>query len=178
VYEALENYNWEADIEFQSGLVAILGNNASPEQAAELTLRARCFFYSRKFNVLIDFDTYKAYRNSLPNPAPIAPPNYNNISEPPTPSIGTLASDAALSPPPHSADTVLSPPPAPSSNTLSQPAYPSSFAHIVELISTGQPIPGIKEIPDTVLTGQGTQSTKPKRRKPWEKDEVTASSGE
>ncbi|KAI5291358.1 hypothetical protein KEM54_005211, partial [Ascosphaera aggregata] len=29
------------------------------------------------------------------------------------------------------------------------PAYPSSFAHIVELITTGQPVPGIQEIPST-----------------------------
>lgn len=50
--------------------------------------------------------------------------------------------------------------------------YPSSFAHIVELITTGQPIPGIQEIPDTVLTGHDIASEKPRRRKPWEKDEV------
>lgn len=49
-----------------------------------------------------------------------------------------------------------------------EPAYPSSFAHIVELITTGQPIPGILEIPDTVLTGHDTASSKPRRRKPWE----------
>lgn len=49
-----------------------------------------------------------------------------------------------------------------------EPVYPSSFAHIVELITTGQPIPGIQDIPDTVLTGHDTASTKPRRRKPWE----------
>lgn len=47
VYEALENYNWDDDVEFQSGLSAILGSNSTPEQAAELTLRARCFYYAR-----------------------------------------------------------------------------------------------------------------------------------
>lgn len=52
------------------------------------------------------------------------------------------------------------------------PAYPMSFNHIVELITTGQPIPGVKEIPDTVLEGQASHSTTSKRRKPWEKDEV------
>lgn len=52
-----------------------------------------------------------------------------------------------------------------------QPVYPSSFARIVELITTGQPIPGIQQIPDTVLTGQETASTAQRRRKPWEKDE-------
>lgn len=47
VYESLEKYNWDDDAEFQSGLSAILGSNASPEQASELTLRARCFYYTR-----------------------------------------------------------------------------------------------------------------------------------
>lgn len=53
-------------------------------------------------------------------------------------------------------------------STSSEPAYPSSFAHIVELITTGQPIPGIEQIPDTVLTGHSISSEKPRRRKPWE----------
>jgi hypothetical protein len=43
------------------------------------------------------------------------------------------------------------------------------------MIKNNKPIPGIKDIPDTVLDGQGTQSTKSTRRKPWEKDaEATA----
>jgi hypothetical protein len=51
-----------------------------------------------------------------------------------------------------------------------EPAYPTSFAHIVELITTGQPVPGIQQIPDTVLEGHDISSEKPRRRKPWEKD--------
>jgi hypothetical protein len=47
LYAALENYDWDDDVEFQSGLSAILGTDSSAEQAAELTLRARCFYYTR-----------------------------------------------------------------------------------------------------------------------------------
>lgn len=47
VYEALERYNWDDDVEFQAGLSAILGSNSTPEQASELALRARCFYYAR-----------------------------------------------------------------------------------------------------------------------------------
>ena len=47
IYEALERYDWDNDIEFQAGLQAILGSNSTPEQAAELALRARCFYYAR-----------------------------------------------------------------------------------------------------------------------------------
>lgn len=52
IYETLENYNWDDDVEFQSGLSAILGSNSTPEQAAELTLRARCFYYARCVAIL------------------------------------------------------------------------------------------------------------------------------
>ena len=47
VYAALENFPWDDDVEFQAGLSAILGTNSTPEQATELTLRARCFYYAR-----------------------------------------------------------------------------------------------------------------------------------
>lgn len=56
------------------------------------------------------------------------------------------------------------------SAAASEPAYPTSFAHIVELITSGQPIPGIQQIPDTVLEGHDISSAEPRRRKPWEKD--------
>ena len=46
--------------------------------------------------------------------------------------------------------------------------YPISFSQIVELITSGEPIPGIKEVPDTVLEGQVSQPMTAKRRKPWE----------
>lgn len=49
-----------------------------------------------------------------------------------------------------------------------EPSYPSSFADIVELISTGKPIPGIQHVPDTVLTGHGSISKESIRLKPWE----------
>ena len=41
---------------------------------------------------------------------------------------------------------------------------------IVQLITTGAPIPGIKDIPPTLLTDQATKPSKSKRRKPWEMD--------
>ncbi|KKY13045.1 putative myb dna-binding domain protein [Diplodia seriata] len=133
IYAQVDSYPWDTDAEFQSGLGAILGSTASSEQAVELALRARCFYYSRKFNTPVDFDAYKAYRASTPTPSAV----------------------------PTTAPNGLAPQEAP---------YPTSFAHIVELITTGQPIPGIKEIPDTVLEGQGTAPVASKRKKPWEKD--------
>lgn len=47
LFEQIDSYPWDADEEFQSGLRAILGPNPAPEQAEQLTLRARCFYYAR-----------------------------------------------------------------------------------------------------------------------------------
>ncbi|KAI9889109.1 MAG: hypothetical protein M1814_005833, partial [Vezdaea aestivalis] len=46
--------------------------------------------------------------------------------------------------------------------------YPASFTHIVELIMSGKPVPGVKDIPVTVLEGERSANVIPKRRKPWE----------
>tara|TARA_R110002003_G_scaffold120_1_gene10598 strand:- start:8047 stop:8604 length:558 start_codon:yes stop_codon:yes gene_type:complete len=160
VYEALERYTWDDDVEFQSGLSAILGSNSTPEQAAELALRARCFYYARKFNVNIDFDGYKAYRTARGRPPP-TPPSVNGTQ----PSL-------AMAPVPGSSEGSGGIMPAPADASEPPAPYPTSFAQIVELITSGQPIPGIKEIPTTVLTGQGTEPAKPRRKKPWEEDDA------
>ncbi|KAF2085808.1 hypothetical protein K490DRAFT_17245, partial [Saccharata proteae CBS 121410] len=158
IYAQVDSYPWDTDAEFQGGLSAILGSNPSLSQASELTLRARCFYYSRKFDIPIDFDAYKAWRaENLPSET--AAPASN----------GTSVAQAEAAPIP----TATAPSAAPSAPTSGQPEapYPTSFAQIVELITTGQPIPGIKEVPDTVLEGQGTEPVAAKRKKPWEKDE-------
>ncbi|PVH98447.1 hypothetical protein DM02DRAFT_615795 [Periconia macrospinosa] len=161
VYEALESYNWDDDVEFQAGLRAILGNTSSAEQTSELTLRARCYYYSRKHSTNIDFDSYKAYRLARGRPALIPkPPSSTNIADIPN-------NSAAQQPP--ASGSILPSPPASDPNEPPAP-YPTSFAHIVELVTTGQPIPGIKDIPDTILHGQGSAPAKGRRRKPWEKD--------
>ena len=47
IFQQLESYSWDSDTEFQSGLQAILGPDPTPEQAQQLELRARCFYFSR-----------------------------------------------------------------------------------------------------------------------------------
>lgn len=47
LYRQVDDYPWESDEEFQSGLEAILGSHPSQEQAESLTLQAKCFYYAR-----------------------------------------------------------------------------------------------------------------------------------
>lgn len=81
----------------------------------------------------------------------------------PSPALATAESPATKT-------DEAAPAPVPKQQSEDETPYPSSFARIVELITTGQPIPGIEQIPDTVLTGQGAPSTANRRRKPWETD--------
>lgn len=174
LFERLEAYPWDSDAEFQSGLRAILGPDPSPEQAEQLTLRARCFYYTRqarrvppcdlnhtngvkdrKHGVPIDFTAYQNWHiqhGTPPTLRSVTPPNSSQLAAP--------DSSPFLTPSPgHSAHGEAAP-------------YPISFSHIVDLITSGKPVPGIKEIPDTVLEGQASEPTRPKRRKPWEKEET------
>jgi len=86
---------------------------------------------------------------------------------PPTASISPTPSKQASTTHGTSSDSALEP------ATPAQPpaVYTPTFDEIVALIQSNQPIPGIRDIPDTVLTGQGSTTTTPARRKPWERSQ-------
>ncbi len=159
VFERIESYPFSADQEFQSGLSTILASN--PGQDSELlTLRARCFYFARKHKVSIDFESYKRWRSqqNLPLTA---------VNRGPAP--GTQTNGMAQETDKTDTNVV---------QASEQPAapYPSSFSQIVDLITKGEPIPGIKEIPNTLLLGQDSAPSTAKRKKPWEKDEALVES--
>ncbi|KAJ5560111.1 hypothetical protein N7513_002510 [Penicillium frequentans] len=158
LFERLRAYSFQNDPEFANGLAIILGHPNTPATETEmsreddLVLQAKCFFFSRKENVSPSID-FTAYKSWLIASSPCEPHESSG------PADSSNAPDSE-----RPADT--------------EPTYPSSFAHIVELITTGQPIPGIEQIPDTVLTGHDISSEKPRRRKPWEKDELEQTQNE
>jgi hypothetical protein len=133
----------------KAGLAAILGPTSDPSQARNLTIRARCFYYKRKKQVDVDFEAYKAHLQGK---------QLDNRAE--------------------AAAAVAQPTPAPSQPANGNASYPTSFADIVALIESGKPIPGIMDIPDTVLPEKATKPTASRRRKPWEKDEAPIPVGE
>ncbi|KAL8670522.1 MAG: hypothetical protein Q9168_004939 [Polycauliona sp. 1 TL-2023] len=158
LFQRIELYPFSTDQEFQSGLSTILSSN--PAKGPELLiLRARCFYFARKHNTTIDFESYKRWRleQKLPsvavNGASVAETQVDDIAQ------ATRKTDARD-------DT--------STQGTDQPAapYPSSFSQIVDLITKGEPIPGIKDIPETLLAGQESSPGTAKRKKPWEKDQA------
>lgn len=164
IFQQLENYAWDSDPEFQTGLQALLGSDPSAEQAEHLILRARCFYFARKANLPIDFSAYQTWRSqsssSRPNGmsvlAPASAPSSVSRSPPNLDSTSRNGRDTASR-----GDEATAP-------------YPKSFSEIVQLITSGDPILGIKDVPDTVLQGQASRPIKSKRRKPWENNDAGA----
>ncbi len=50
----------------------------------------------------------------------------------------------------------------------SKPPYSLNYQQLVELISSGQPIPGIQNVPNIVLKNASAPSEAKPRKKPWE----------
>jgi hypothetical protein len=169
-------YNFKAN-NSQGGLSAILGPNPSPSQIHDLTLRAQCYYLSRKKKVPIDFNEYKAYLATKPSKMDTQPstestaveqPVRSKAPEPePTSNSTTITNTEATTQP---ASTLHLHHEADLPNPEKGAPYPPTFAEIVELITSGKPIPGIKDIPPTLLTSQATKPTASKRRKPWDKE--------
>lgn len=161
LYHQLDEYPWNEDEDFQGGLRAILGSVQDPAQVDHLTLRAKCYYYARKSGTPVDFDGYKQWVESLRNG--ITPSN--GISAGPT--VNALEHSTAQ--PEQSTSTGAGEDVGGMSGMGNAP-YSASFAEICEMIAEGKPIPGIKDIPDTVLEGQASESQTQRRKKPWEKD--------
>ena len=112
----------------------------------------------RKFNQPVDFASYKAWRATQPANAlsPLVTSGIVDARESSDSNERTLNGN----------DSVSSSTQASKSGSGEEPP---TFAQIMDLIESGKPIPGIQEIPNTVLVGQGTEASQSRRLKPWER---------
>lgn len=159
-YHQLDEYPWDQDEEFQGGLRAILGSVQDPAQVDHLTLRAKCYYYARKSGTQVDFDGYKQWVESLRNGT--SPTNGTG-----GPIETTTASQPAADP--AQVSTASTEGEVGGMSGMGNAPYSASFAEICDMIAEGKPIPGIKDIPDTILEGQASESQTQTRKKPWEK---------
>ncbi|KAK6528720.1 hypothetical protein TWF694_003960 [Orbilia ellipsospora] len=169
LFLSLEDYCWEDDPEFQSGLTQILTTATDPSHVRQLTRQAKCFFYARKISRPISFPLYSAWLDREESSAPRcrSPSCQVGPALDPTDEIQIQISN-------NDNDDNSNPTMTTDSRDKKEETgddktpYPTSFAQIVELITSGKPIPGIKEIPNTLNTAPPTQNTAQQRRKPWE----------
>lgn len=170
LFERLKSYPFNTDSEFANGLSIILGHPDVPASETEinrnddLVLQAKCFYFSRYATSRIIL--IRDWHSVLTRKEDLSPPlDFAAFKVWLAQGAGAVQSSHPSVQP--GEPSMLS---NPTRTSAQEPTYPSSFAHIVELITTGQPIPGIQQIPDTVLTGHDTSSEQPKRLKPWEKE--------
>ena len=196
--QEFEKYPWDTDAEFQAGLTAILGPDpsaANPSQIKDLMLRARCFYYTRKFNVPVDFTAYSQWRSEQPSfslsalePSPSSLHERMPSSEPVTPERRGISAETLSAkesggyservakprfagfPGISESGAILEPQP----GHPPVPKYSASFQEVVETIQQGKPLPGIEHIPDTVLRGHGSKCTMERPLKPWERYKLEA----
>ncbi|KAI1067574.1 hypothetical protein LB506_004370 [Fusarium annulatum] len=191
IFTAFDTYPWTKDKNFMSGLYAILGEpgqqnpQASP---ADMAIHARIFYYAQRIGVSIEFSAYKAWLASNPDyqPPDVLPEEYRQRDVANASPVPVLDWQKAA---PKTDLYVNRKTAAAQSGSQDQPSYPMGFAEMIKLIQEGKPVPGIRQIPNTVvrdpvgpnLSGGNAptltliQAVKPVGaravpRKPWEKD--------
>ncbi|KAI9718621.1 MAG: hypothetical protein M1828_006629 [Chrysothrix sp. TS-e1954] len=205
LYQHLESYPWAGDSSFQSGLAAILGqsngseamDNSDSARTDDLTLHARCFYYSRKFGISVDYHTYAAWRTEQPQNtlSPLeaniestwesrGPATLDQLSDPielvpnrmsETQSNGHVHREQRNTQLPDLQHEEHQQTDSSKEDAHEQQYHPADFEEISRLIANGERVPGIKDIPKTVLEGQGTEAMSPQRPKPWERSTDSAS---
>ena len=132
----------------QSGLYAILGNpNSQRGSPSDMTTHARIFFYAQKIGVNIDFTAYQAWLSAHPEHSPpdVVPEEYRRpAAEVQQPEWQQAAPKADL----YIDKSAAAADAAESGNA---PSYPMGFAEMIKLIQEGKPVPGVREIPNTVI---------------------------
>ncbi|WVQ70698.1 hypothetical protein IAR50_000220 [Cryptococcus sp. DSM 104548] len=160
VFEAFEAYSFNDDPEFRAGLPtvisAIRGQKMNPASIDEMLSRAQWFYFTRKRNIPIPWESYAHY-SRLPHPSP--------------------GSSRQAHPSPHDALRQL--------DSLAEARRMMSarcdvgnegmsFEMLVRLIQEGRAdeVPR-EEVPDGIHDGPPSQATMAHRPKPWESQTQT-----
>lgn len=135
----------------QSGLHAILGDPNSPNpqgSPSDMATHARIFYYSQRIGVSIDFAGYQAWLaqhadHTAPN---ILPPEYLPANRGGAQAAPVLDWQKAAP----KADLYVDRSAA-AAAAGGEPAYPMAFAEMIKLLQEGKEVPGIRQIPNTVI---------------------------
>ncbi|KAF5976171.1 hypothetical protein FCOIX_7261 [Fusarium coicis] len=174
IFTAFDTYPWSKDKNFMSGLYAILGEpgQQNPQASlADMAIHARIFYYAQRIGVNIDFSAYKAWlaSNHDYQPPDVLPEEYRQrdvANASPVPALewqkAAPKTDLYID---RKAATAQS-------GSQDQPSYPMGFAEMIQLIQEGKPVPGIRQIPNTVVRDPTVKPVGARAvpRKPWEKD--------
>ncbi|VUC23370.1 unnamed protein product [Clonostachys rosea] len=177
IFYAFDSYPWAKDKTFMSGLFALLGDpNGQPAQGSsprDMATHARIFYYAQRLGVTIDFTAYQNWASQHPEHRvpDILPDSYLTQSQ----DAATAAAGGASLPWQQAApknDLFIDKKAAASQSQEDQPSYPMAFAEMLKLLQEGKPVPGIRQIPNTVVRDPSIKpvGSRTVPRKPWERD--------
>ncbi|KAI5970006.1 hypothetical protein CANMA_000946 [Candida margitis] len=162
VYKEYLNYDWAADTDFQQGLTEILDSyltnikEQDPSQTSipnldkmQLTNQAKSFFFCQKTGHILNIEDFEEWKL------------HNGDKFDKNAKIVELDESAR-----EDDDATAN----------DDPPYSSNYQNLAELIMSGKPVPGIKEIPPVVLTDQGSEPSAAQRKKPWEINQESSNS--
>ncbi|KAK6454942.1 uncharacterized protein RJT20DRAFT_53728 [Scheffersomyces xylosifermentans] len=159
IYKEYLNYDWNSFTDFQVGLEQILDNylqnlkEQDPSATSipaldkqQLVDQAKSFFYCSHTGNILNLDDFRQWK-AINGDKYDKNKKITEIHEDEPPKNETESSNSA------------------------EPPYSSNYQELVELIVSGKPVPGIKEIPDTVLSEKSSHAEAKQRVKPWEKNQ-------
>ncbi|ODQ80614.1 hypothetical protein BABINDRAFT_60533 [Babjeviella inositovora NRRL Y-12698] len=149
------NYDWDSCADFQEGIAEImeqyqdqLQENAMPGEVKQILAlerdqlinQAKVFFFCSQTGNILSLEDYEEWK--LHNGSKHSHAKIMEIEEAEAPKVNATSSQI--------------------------PPYSSNYQELVGMITQGKEIPGIMQIPDTVLAHQATESSAAQRKKPWE----------
>lgn len=181
VYIEYLNYDWESFTEFQEGLAQILENyleNLKQQDPSvtsipsldrqQLIEQAKSFFYCSHTGNILELDDYNQWKlhneqKYLKNKKIVEIEIDDNESQEKNhDDESQKKSHDEIQNKSHDDETQQK------SHDESEPPYSSNYKELVQLILAGKEVPGIKQIPNTILPDKVSKSTKTQRVKPWE----------
>ncbi|KAF9154438.1 hypothetical protein BG015_000912 [Linnemannia schmuckeri] len=164
LFQKFESYDFETDANFQAGLKSIIGNNQdkSAQEQKDAVEKAKYFYYSR-FVQNFDYNQYRAWRQLKAATSTAQDGQQEGSLAPSSTTAAAIANETV-------AKESQS-----SSTTAADPTYPKSFQEICELIASGKPIPGIRQIPNNLAEGTPSEAKLAPKLKPWEKKKAANS---
>ncbi|KAG0202729.1 hypothetical protein BGX28_004863 [Mortierella sp. GBA30] len=159
IFQQFENYDFEDDATFQNGLKSIVNNNQTKsEEEQQEAIRNANFVQNFDYN---EYQAWRAHKLAESASGSSVEGVVRKEDKHDIPSPSDKADNL-----PSSGSTAV---------TGSDPSYPKSFQEICELIASGKPIPGIRQIPNSLAEGTPSEAKMAPKPKPWEKKTTEAS---
>ncbi|KAM7184114.1 hypothetical protein V8F33_013174 [Rhypophila sp. PSN 637] len=185
IFAKFDSYPWGRDRPFLQGLVAMLGPltpGYDRQTALGISLQARIWWYKSRLDIQIDRTAYEnhiqqqpAKDSSSPCPDPSLLTQIQEIQErmaavAAKPDLPAWQLQAPKVDPNKKAEDGVSNHQSSSAAGEDAP-YPAHFQAIIEAVTMGKPVPGVREIPNTVVRQPGITPVGKMQapKKPWER---------